>query len=321
MSEASIDEEKGPQFPPDAAIPANSPYSHLLRRQNDGSGSRSPSVVSRRRKNKNWDDNGPGGPIAQSAIFPQRQPSTLMSPTEPYEQDDSPSQDNTESTLAADDSSKEKNSDKIEQAGESPAGSSGQKTPPKPVNIYEEGHEMVFENRQGEVLDVEPAPDSHKQDADHVPITAVKPGHDKLWTMAGFKKRVGDVYNFEMEKRKEKGQDRRHEPARAYQFGNTVSRASEIFAEYSVLTTHRLLLKTRMVKLLRPMSCLRPRARAPKLVLAHLMRDRLLNAPGPTLEVYSEATQMSRLGRSPLRRLKLLTTRLFASRLVVLVSA
>ncbi|RFN46338.1 cpa1 family monovalent cation:h+ antiporter [Fusarium flagelliforme] len=222
MSEASIDEEKGPQFPPDAAIPANSPYSHLLRRQNDGSGSRSPSVVSRRRKNKNWDDNGPGGPIAQSAIFPQRQPSTLMSPTEPYEQDDSPSQDNTESTLAADDSSKEKNSDKIEQAGESPAGSSGQKTPPKPVNIYEEGHEMVFENQEGDVLDVEPAPDSHKQDENHVPITAVKPGHDKLWTMAGFKKRVGDVYNFEMEKRKDKGQDRRHEPARAYQFGNTI---------------------------------------------------------------------------------------------------
>ncbi|CAG7560339.1 unnamed protein product [Fusarium equiseti] len=222
MSEASIDEEKGPQFPPDAAIPPNGPYSHLLRRQNDGSGSRSPSVVSRRRKNKNWDDNGPGGPIAQSAIFPQRQPSTLMSPTEPYEQDDSPSQDNTESTLAADDSSKEKNSDKIEQAGESSAGSSGQKTPPKPLNIYEEGHEMVFENQEGDVLDVEPAPDSHKQDENHVPVTAVKPGHDKLWTMAGFKKRVGDVYNFEMEKRKEKGQDRRHEPARAYQFGNTI---------------------------------------------------------------------------------------------------
>ncbi|KAL4732316.1 Na+/H+ antiporter [Fusarium chlamydosporum] len=222
FSEASIDEEKAPQFPPDATIPPNGPYSHLLRRQRDQGGSRSPSVVSRKRKNKNWDDNGPGGPVAQSAIFPQRQSSTPMSPSEQYEQDDSPSQDNTESTLAADDSSKERNSDKIEQASESPAGSSGQKTPPKPVNVYEEGHEMVFENQEGDVLDVEPAPDSHREDENHVPITAVKPTHDKLWTMAGFKKRVGDVYNFEMEKRKEKGQDRRHEPARAYQFGNTI---------------------------------------------------------------------------------------------------
>ncbi|EKJ79658.1 hypothetical protein FPSE_00112 [Fusarium pseudograminearum CS3096] len=223
ISEASIDEEKGPQFPPDAAIPNSGPYSHLLRRQRDQNGSRSPSVVSRKRKNKNWDDDrGPGGPIAQSAIFPQRQSSTPMSPNEQHDQEEFPSQDNTESTLAADDSSKERNSDRIEQAGESPAGSSGQKTPPQPVNIYEEGHEMVFENQDGDVLDVEPAPDSHREDENHVPITAVKPGHDKLWTVAGFKKRVGEVYNTEMEKRKDKGQDRRHEPARAYQFGNTI---------------------------------------------------------------------------------------------------
>ncbi|GKU03797.1 cpa1 family monovalent cation:h+ antiporter [Fusarium langsethiae] len=223
FSEASIDEEKAPQLPPDAAIPNSGPYSHLLRRQRDQNGSRSPSVVSRKRKNKNWDDDlGPGGPIAQSAIFPQRQSSTPMSPNEQHDQEEFPSQDNTESTLAADDSSKERNSDRIEQAGESPAGSSGQKTPPKPVNIYEEGHDMIFENKDGDVLDVEPAPDSHREDENHVPITAVKPGHDKLWTVAGFKKRVGEVYNTEMEKRKDKGQDRRHEPARAYQFGNTI---------------------------------------------------------------------------------------------------
>ncbi|KAM0348699.1 hypothetical protein ACHAPU_004134 [Fusarium lateritium] len=242
MSEASFDEEKAPQLPPDASVPASSPYSHLLRRQRENNGeSRSSSVVSRKRKNKNWDENlGPGGPITQSAIFPQRQESAPMSPTEQYEQEDQPSQDNTESTLAADDSSKEKDPDRIEQVGESSSGSSGQKTPPKPVNIYEEGHEMVFENQEGDVLDVEPAPDSHREDDNHVPITAVKPIHDKLWTMSGFKKRVGDVYNFEMEKRKDKGTDRRHEPARAYQFGNTIiveDADGEVVKTYELPTT------------------------------------------------------------------------------------
>jgi hypothetical protein len=246
-----------------------------------------------------------------------------MSPTEQHEQEEFPSQDNTESTLAADDSSKERNSDKIEQAGESSGGSSGQKTPPKPVNIYEEGSEMVFENKDGDVLDVEPAPDSHREDTNHVPITAVKPGHDKLWTMAGFKKRVGEVYNIEMEKRKDKGKDRRHEPARAYQFGNTVCLISGMYREDTSLTIRRLLSKTRMVKLLRPTNFLRRRAGTPKLAPAQPVKSQLANMDGPTLEVYlvEATTQTNRIERSLLRRPKLLMTRLFASRLVVLVSA
>ncbi|KAF5017590.1 hypothetical protein F66182_10466 [Fusarium sp. NRRL 66182] len=241
ISEASVDEEKAPQFPPDTLAPPSGPYSHLLRRQRDQTGgSRSSSVVSRKRKNKNWDEVGPGGPISQSAIFPQRQSSTPMSPTEQPEQESPPSQDNTDSTLAAEDSSKEKDTDKIEQAAESPAGSSGHKTPPKSVNIYEEGDEMVFENKQGDVLDVEPAPESHRHDEDHVPITAVKPGHDKLWTVSGFRKRVGEVYHVEMEKRKDKGKERKHEPARAYQFGNTIiveDEDGEVVKTYQLPTT------------------------------------------------------------------------------------
>jgi hypothetical protein len=224
--------------------------------------------------------------------------------------------------LAADDSSKEKDTDKIEKAEDSPAGSSGQKTPPKPVDVYEEGHDLIFENKDGDVLDVEPAPESHRQDEDHVPITAVKPGHDKLWTISGFKKRVGEVYNTEMEKRKEKGQDRRHEPARAYQFGNTV-RAFLGLCQEIELTKHRLLSKTRTVKSLKPMNCPRPRVKTQKLVLApHPARRQQPNLVGPILEVYSEATaQMNRLGRSLLRRTKQLMTRPFDSQLAVLVNA
>ncbi|RSL75525.1 hypothetical protein CEP51_010783 [Fusarium floridanum] len=228
MSEASFDEEKNPQYPPGTLAPPAGPYSHLLRKQRDqGSGSRSSSIVSRKRKNKTWDDGiGPGGPITQSAIFPQRQSTSLMSPVEPAEREESPSRENTESTLAAEDSSKdsakEKEPERIEQAEASPSGSSGQKTPPRPVNIYDEGDNLVFESRDGEVIDVQPVPEANKTEGLPTPVTVAKADADKLWTISGFKKKMGEVYNVEMEKRKDKGKERKHEPARAYQFGNTI---------------------------------------------------------------------------------------------------
>ncbi|KAM0431012.1 hypothetical protein ACHAPT_005649 [Fusarium lateritium] len=227
MSEASFDEEKNPQYPPGTLVPPSGPYSHLLRKQRDqGSGSRSSSIVSRKRKNKTWDDGiGPGGPITQSAIFPHRQSTSLMSPVEPTEPEESPSRENTESTLAAEDSSKdsakEKEPERIEEAEASPSGSSGQKTPPRPVNIYDEGDNLVFESREGEVIDVQPVPEEHKRELP-TPVTIAKADAEKLWTISGFKKKMGEVYNVEMEKRKEKGKERKHEPARAYQFGNTI---------------------------------------------------------------------------------------------------
>jgi type IV secretory pathway VirB9-like protein len=149
-----------------------------------------------------------------------------MSPAEPAEREESPSRENTESTLAAEDSSKdsakEKEPERIEQAEASPSGSSGQKTPPRPVNIYDEGDNLVFESRDGEVIDVQPAPEEHKNEGLPTPVTVAKADADKLWTISGFKKKMGEVYNVEMEKRKDKGKERKHEPARAYQFGNTV---------------------------------------------------------------------------------------------------
>jgi hypothetical protein len=87
------------------------------------------------------------------------------------------------------------------------------------------------------------------------------------------------------------------------------------------LTHSRLLSKTQMVKLLRPMNCLQPRAKSPKLVPAHLVKSPLANMAGLISEVYSVVTtQMSKTGRSRLQRLKLLMTRLFVSRLVALVN-
>ncbi|KAM5353961.1 hypothetical protein ACJ41O_000611 [Fusarium nematophilum] len=225
VSEASFDEEKNPQYPPGTLSPPAGPYSHLLRRQRDeGSGSRSSSVVSRRRKHKTWDSGlGPGGPVSQSAIFPQRQSTSPLSPTDQIEHEEPPSRDNTDSTLAPEDISKEKEPEKIEQTEASPSGSSGQNTPPRRVEIFDEGDNIVFETQQGEVIDVQPAPERTSHEDHPVTAAVTKTDADKLWTIAGFKKKMGEVYNIEVEKRKEKGKnERRHEPARAYQFGNTI---------------------------------------------------------------------------------------------------
>lgn len=219
MSEASFDEEKNPQYPPGVLAP-NGPYGHLLQKnQEDSDGT---PVVSRRRKNKNVDDGmGPGGPISQSAIFPQRQQSSSTPINDPDEITGShSSQDNTDSTLAPQDSPKEKYPEGTRRS-EAQRGDDEQASPGH-VEIYREGSELVFENESGEVIDVQP---SHPREEEELPqpVTAPKEEAYKFWSFGGMRKRVNDAYDIEVAKRKDKGSaGRRNEPARAYQFGNTI---------------------------------------------------------------------------------------------------
>lgn len=247
MSEASFD-LKDPQYPPGTLSPPGT----FLRRQRDEDhsrpGSRSTSLVARKRKHKKWDDGiGPGGPISQSAIFPNR-PS--MSPTD-RDQDDTPntSQPTTDSTLADNGDEKEmldhrgndgekpemlhdhrdnahdhrdNNRDRDNDSEHSPMS-------PNRVNIYEEGHHLVFEDQQGEVIDTvdldavpEPDKDSSEGTDDTKRPDPEPPGLDANWSFGGIRRRFNDMYSMEMEKRKDKSKNRRHEPARAYQFGNQV---------------------------------------------------------------------------------------------------
>ncbi|KAK7398629.1 Na+/H+ antiporter [Neonectria punicea] len=224
MSEASFEEYKNPAYPP-GTVP---PPSYLLRQQREEETSRSrpSSTAARKRKSKKWDDGiGPGGPVAQSAIFPNRPPALDQEQSGEFnEKDVSPSRDNTDSTLAPEDSPKSKDPEKIEDSGESPSGSSGQTTPPKRITIYDEGDNMVFENEDGEVIDVQPAPRASHERLP-LPTTAgiPKTDIDNFWSLGGFRRKMSQVYTVEMEKRKDKGKsDRKHEPARAYQFGNTI---------------------------------------------------------------------------------------------------
>src|SRR5262249_4610589 len=119
--------------------------------------SRGPSLVGRRRRNKKWDDDiGPGGPVSQSAIFPSRSP---LSPS-PVEEKQPPPHDrhNTDSTLAGD-SLKGKETEKSTTPEDDSDGRNGQHRESAPhIDVYEEGHHMIFENEQGDVLDEQPSP-------------------------------------------------------------------------------------------------------------------------------------------------------------------
>ena len=219
-SEASFD-EKEPQFPEGTLAP---PGGFLRRRKDDdGSrqGSRASSLVSRRRKPRR--DEGAGGPISQSAIFPNRD-STAPSPsgndTPPYVKDID------ESTPSG------SSGDQDEEAPDNAREEAGTRADRRPehVEVYEEGHDMVFENDDGDVLDVQRSPSGADADAQaqggELPAPAIAKTQSQPWTFNGLRRKVTDMYSTEREKRKGKeAASRRHEPARAYQFGNTVSHA------------------------------------------------------------------------------------------------
>ncbi|KAK5994521.1 Na(+)/H(+) antiporter [Cladobotryum mycophilum] len=231
MSETSFDEIKGPEFPSGSLAP---PF-NFLRRQKDEdvfthsrNGSRASSIVGRKRKHKKWDDGiGPGGPITQSAIFPNRQPSSAPA-SPPPERETIPTFEARDSTLSGD-SPPDTAQEKPVHVEEHVTRRNGEDTPPEPhIDVYEEGDQLVFENQDGDVLDMESRPKERETDEESPPPPAVGRARTKSisqlgWSLGDIKRKVTDMYSSEVEKRKEKDKaTRRHEPARAYQFGNTI---------------------------------------------------------------------------------------------------
>ncbi|GAO17549.1 uncharacterized protein UV8b_07857 [Ustilaginoidea virens] len=221
MSEASFDDLKEPPSLPAGTL---APPTGFLRRQRDEDGhghhsrpgSRASSLVSKKRRHKKWDDGiGPGGPISQSAIFPNRspQPETSTSPSPPTGEPDS-------TTLASDEPREKQDAEAEKQAC--------QPTSRAPhVNVYDEGHRLVFENDDGDVIDIQPSPEEDQDTKppgaqDEARADAARPGAER-WGLGGLRRKVSEYYTSEMAKRKDKGKsERRHEPARAYQFGNAI---------------------------------------------------------------------------------------------------
>lgn len=147
-SESDYDEKDatGPDGLPAVGIPGQ----FLKRRKaEDDSASRSSSLrpTARNRNRSRWEaGRGPGGPISQSAIKPNR------NNREPYEFTSSPLQERDSDTLAG-------------PSDDSPEGSARQRTRSE-EEIYQEGHKTVIEDEEGNVLGVresKPGEDSEER--------------------------------------------------------------------------------------------------------------------------------------------------------------
>jgi len=245
--------EEMPTLPPGTLPPIGLP-GHFLRRQREEegpsrNGSRASSRVSRRRRKKKWDDGiGPGGPVEQSAIFPTQRTSDMLSPTSVVspglEGEVPPEERGSQSTsLAASDTE-----------NRTPTAVEAARTEAEPeevpltlkVSAFEQGNQIVFEDEEGDVLGVTDtrearAPRDSENDSDRpspgTPGPILTPeaaetlnnklnpsGQGSKWSMDQIKGKMNEMYRQKMEKRKQKSkEERRHEPARAFQFGNTVS--------------------------------------------------------------------------------------------------
>lgn len=260
MSDTDFDDLK-PEVPLGALLPVAIPGQFLRRLKEEEvssrQGSRASSLVSRRRRKK-WDDGiGPGGRISDSAIYPEwrrqgHQPAVASQGDFASDQNITP--DRREETRLNPGYSAPTGPDAATQDGSAPeqdeslerrhlsddAESSASPTARHKIEVYDEGDNIIVEDDQGDVIAVESTSAGHdnQEQGGSLDLEKLKeklkphtPKPDTLtdtgtsgWTYDSIKKRLGNWKNEEMEKRKEKQKEpRKHEPARAYQFGNTVS--------------------------------------------------------------------------------------------------
>jgi Na(+)/H(+) antiporter len=270
MSDTDVDDLKLPEYPPGTLPPTGLPGQFLRRQREEENPSKTNSRASSqagRRRRKKWDDGiGPGGPVSQSAIFPQRRSqnglSEMMSPTSDSEGRLAPERQETSSSMPGGDSSarlREQSSQESEKYSEkmgdsTPEEDYGQRDEQRlqhnpDVEIYDEGNNIIVEDQDGQVLAVEPvdSPHSGRPDLGNLKDKAKNEMQKPGWTYDSLKKRLGEWRDDEVQKRKAKtGDERKHEPARAYQFGNTVSIMLSHVQKYLGLTLSRSSLKMKM---------------------------------------------------------------------------
>lgn len=240
MSDTDYDDLKMPAVPPGTLPPVGLPGQFLRRmKDEDGGaskqGSRASSRVSRRRRKK-WDDGiGPGGPVSQSAIFPNRRPAPQHGESSATEDTDEPSQDSGQTVVEDEKPASPDAQDSSDGAERGRSRSVSPMTSPR-LNVYDEGDNIVIETGEGEVVAVEPTPThgsglknvnldklKEKLAPENLKADAAQAGSSSAWSYESIRKRFDTWKQDEVEKRTEKQKDsRRHEPAHAYQFGNTI---------------------------------------------------------------------------------------------------
>jgi Na(+)/H(+) antiporter len=234
MSDTEGEDLRMPELPPGTMPPLGLPHNFLRRQKEEEAGggsrpqSRASSLLARRRKKK-WDDGiGPGGPVSQSAIMPTRRSTNL---TDRDREPSQPRREDTSGTLVSEPKDRkekdpEKSSSEALDVAAPTDGPSRSPTPPR-ANVFAEGDHVIVENEDGDVImsDENGGKESPVRQPTHQRRWSRSEGAEQFqWTLTGFRKKIGEVYANEVSKRKEKDRGGRHqEPARAYQFGNTVS--------------------------------------------------------------------------------------------------
>lgn len=173
-----VSTEKLPEYPPGSLPPIGFPGNFLRRQKEEDNPSRANSRASslrppKRRKNKKeWDGMGPGGPISQSAIMPRRDSEPLDGLGSPAEtlaekrsgssgsRDEDEAPDGIEMREVID---KKKIESRRRQDEDEPE-----------VEAFQEGHEMIIEDEEGNVLhevdtrnETEAEKEQHIVDAEH----------------------------------------------------------------------------------------------------------------------------------------------------------
>ncbi|KAI9837379.1 MAG: hypothetical protein M1838_004838 [Thelocarpon superellum] len=195
--------EKLPEFPPGTLPPTGFPGTFLRRQREEENpsrqGSRASSLRPVGRRKRREAGMGPGGPISQSAIHPQRR----------EESGDSGE------TL-----------DGQDEAGEQSPDKKSIEAPPD-VEAYQEGHETIIEDEDGNVIaerrspsDVSPTREAISHTAEEVKDDVRHPSHP----YHNIKKRFGalDWRRFRQGEASQQPTGPKRGPAMAYQIGNTV---------------------------------------------------------------------------------------------------
>ena len=146
--------EKLPEFPPGTLPPVGFPGNFLRRQKEEDNpsnpNSRPPSIKTSTRRKKRESGMGPGGPISQSAIAPQRRSEPVStSPSETL---------NEKSNDSAHDAGEDDTPDGLEMqqvAGKRKDGGQYPSHDVPEIEAYQEGDEMIVEDEEGNVLSVE----------------------------------------------------------------------------------------------------------------------------------------------------------------------
>jgi Na(+)/H(+) antiporter len=243
---SETDGEEMKDLPPGMLPPIGVPKEFLRRQKEEDNpshpSSRTSSIIPRRRKKK-WDDGlGPGGPISQSAIYPQRrsqsehlseQTSETLTPGEssPVNVKDEGKGESELGQIQDDPEMHEVLHRHSEDEKRDQHKSDAERHPSR-TEVYDEGSHIIIENEDGDVLTKEETPKGKarresrkkvqqelKEDIEHPSL-----GYKNLRKKLGvWRHKDEDEGDSPPKEKKSKTPQRKRGPALAYQFGNTVS--------------------------------------------------------------------------------------------------